>query len=89
MEQIKFPQYLSRPFQILWWEQDELILILMLFEAAWLYGGLFWVFFIVLPYMLNKGKKKYNRGFVQHFFYAAGLTELKGYPSYFEKEFSE
>ena len=36
----KFPQYLSRPFQVLWFEVDELAIFLFTLTVALIYGGL-------------------------------------------------
>ena len=35
----KFPQYLSKPFQVLWFEVDELVLFLFFLTLALLYSS--------------------------------------------------
>lgn len=85
----KFPRYLSSPFQVLWFETDEMAIILICFVLAMLFGYLFWGLLFVGPYYYGKLKKNYPRGFLKHTLYFIGLSSLKGYPSYFEKEFSE
>lgn len=85
----RFPRYLSAPFQVLWFETDELAIILMCFVLAMLFGSLFWIGLFAGPYYYGKLKKSYPRGFLKHTLYFIGLSSLKGYPTYFEKEFSE
>ena len=43
----KFPQYLSKPFQVLWFEVDELVLFLFFLTLSLLYGKLMWLIFLV------------------------------------------
>lgn len=86
---VKFPRYLSSPFQVLWFETDELGIILMFFVLAMMFGYLFWILLFTGPYYYGKLKKNYPRGFLKHTLYFLGLKPLKGYPSYFEKEFLE
>ena len=85
----KFPQYLSKPFQVLWFETDDLIIMLIFFVFAITFGNICWVLMFVAPYIYSKLKKKYPRGFFRHTLYFMGLINLKGYPSYFEREFHE
>jgi len=85
----KFPQYLSKPFQILWFESDDLVIMLIFFVFAITFGSLFWLVMFAAPYLYSKLKKRYPRGFFRHTLYFLGLIKLKGYPSYFEKEFQE
>jgi len=84
-----FPQYLSAPFQILWYESDELALFMFFLMLALIYGGLFWLFLLVGPYIYSRFKRQKPRGFLCHLLYMAGLVRMKNYPSYFQKEFIE
>jgi len=83
----RFPQYLSSPFQVLWFETDELGIIFLFFTVALIYGGVSWIMLLAGPWMYSKLKKKYPRGFLRHLLYFMGLVSMKGYPSYFEEEF--
>lgn len=85
----RFPQYLSKPYQILWFESDELIMILMFFILAITLGKIYFVMLIIGPYLYSKGKKSYPRGFMRHCLYFCGFSKMQGYPSYFEEEFIE
>ncbi len=85
----KVPQYLSSPFQILWFETDDIGIVTALFTLAMIFGGLFWALLIAGPFFYSRVKKKYPRGFMKHLFYFCGLVRLKGYPDYFESEYYE
>lgn len=86
----RFPSYLSNQLQILWWELDEVAIILVFFTLVIISGG--WVNFIcliVLPYLYGKAKRAATKGFFKHIIYFSGLGKLDGYPSFFEKKFVE
>jgi type IV conjugative transfer system protein TraL len=85
----KFPQYLSKPFQVLWFEVDELVLFLFFLTLALLYGKLMWVIFLVSQYSYTKTKRSQARGFLKHILYVFGLIKMKNYPDYFQQEFHE
>jgi type IV conjugative transfer system protein TraL len=89
MQKKRFPQYLSSPFQVLWFETDELVIVVVFLIFALIFGYLFWLLLFVGPYLYTRLKKKYPRGFLRHVLYFIGLIRIKGYPSYFEKEFFE
>lgn len=84
-----FPQYLSAPIQVLWFEGDDLAFIMCFLMLAILFDGIFWLLLFIGPITYSKVKKNQPRGFFRHFLYCAGLLKLKRYPSYFEKEFIE
>jgi type IV conjugative transfer system protein TraL len=83
----RFPQYLSSPFQVLWFETDELGIIFLFLTVGLIYGGWSWLLLLAGPYAYSRLKHKYPRGFLRHLLYFMGLISMKGYPSYFEKEF--
>jgi len=86
----RFPIYLSQTLQILWFEVDDLSIFMCFFVLAMMFDGLvLWALAFILPYAYSKAKKKYPRGFLKHILYFAGLTDLKGYPCYYEKDFHE
>lgn len=84
-----FPQYLSAPFQILWYESDELALFMFFLMLALMYGTIFWPLLIAGPYIYSRIKRRRPRGFLCHLLYMAGFVRMRNYPSYFEKEFCE
>lgn len=85
----RFPQYLTSPFQVLWFETDQLAAILLFLVLGLVFGGFWWIAVFVGPWFYGKMKAKYPRGFLRHLLYFAGITTMKGYPIYFEKEFTE
>ena len=85
----KFPQYLSRPFQVLWFEIDELAIFLFTFTVALVYGGMAWIAFVVIQYCYSRTKRKRPRGFLKHVLYVLGLVRMQQYPDYFLQEFHE
>ncbi|MBN2251597.1 MAG: type IV conjugative transfer system protein TraL [Candidatus Altiarchaeota archaeon] len=87
--QIRFPQYLSSPIQVLWFEADELGIILLFFTLAFLFGNIFYLLMFLGPYVYAKVKTKYPSGFLQHLFYFTGLTRLNFYPDSFTRTFIE
>lgn len=87
--QRQFPQYLSKPYQILWFEPDDLAIMAGLYLLAMIFGGFFWLLLPLGPFFYGRVKRAYPRGFLRHLLYFAGLTEMKGYPIYFEEEFRE
>jgi hypothetical protein len=84
-----FPKYLSAPYQILWFESDDLAIIMQFFAMAILFGGFFWLLIVIGPYFYAKFKSKYPRGFFKHCFLFLGIIHLKGYPIFFETHFQE
>ena len=85
----KFPQYLSRPFQVLWFEVDELAIFTFTLTVALIYGGLAWIVFVGVQYGYIRTKRSKPRGFLKHLLYACALLQMKNYPGYFEQEFHE
>ena len=84
-----FPQYLSAPLQVLWFEADELAVMIIFFTISSLYGGWFWLSLILGPFFYLRIKKNYPKSFIKHLLYFAGLKTPRNYPSFFEKLFLE
>ncbi len=85
----KFPQYLSAPYQIVWFESDDIGIVFLFFLLAMMFGGWFWLALFVGPACYMRFKFKYTRGFLRHLLYFTGLLKLKGYPDFFIKEYVE
>lgn len=86
----KFPQYLTQPYQVLWFEPDDMIFAyggLMIF--GFLLGGWGWLLVPAVPIGYSRLKKGYPRGFIKHLFYFLGLLRFDHYPSALEQEFNE
>ncbi|OGR04881.1 MAG: conjugal transfer protein TraL [Deltaproteobacteria bacterium RIFOXYD12_FULL_50_9] len=84
-----FSQYLASPFQVLWYETDELGVLMFSLSLAFMYGNFFWLLVVVAPYFYSKVKKSRPRGFLRHLLYFGGFIKFKGYPLYLDKEFRE
>jgi type IV conjugative transfer system protein TraL len=85
----KFPQYLSKPFQVFWFEMDEILIFFFFLTMALIYGKWLWLVFLVAQYFYSKVKRNQASGFLKHILYAAGLVQMKKYPDYFTQEFHE
>lgn len=86
----QFPQYLSKPYQVLWFEPDDLCLMftgLIIFGIR--IGGWFWILVPIIPVGYSRLKRNYPRGFIKHMGYFLGIIPFKGYPSYFQQKFME
>jgi len=76
--------------QFLFWETDEVAIIVIFFIGALLFGGYIgWLLVFIVPAVYRHYKKTYPRGFLRHMIYACGLVQLKGYPEYFTDIFHE
>ena len=85
----QFPQYLSAPLQVLFWDTDELCIILMFFTIAMIFGSVTWLLVVAGPWGYSSVKKRYPRGFIRHLLYFAGLIDFQKYPDFLEDEFIE
>ena len=85
----RFPQYLSAPVQVLWFETDELAIIILFFLLASIFHGFLWIFCIAGPFAYSRLKSKYPSSFLQHMLYFSGIKNLKYYPNAFANTFSE
>jgi len=86
---MKLPQYLHMPVQVLWFESDEVMIIMFGYLIGNLFGGLAWLAMILLPYPYILLKKNNPRGFLKHLIYMSGFFKIEGYPDYFAKRFHE
>jgi type IV conjugative transfer system protein TraL len=85
----EIPQYLHQPIKILWLDLDEVVLINILFMFAIIFGNVFWLLLIIVPYIVSRMKKNKPRGFLRHYLYKIGVIDFKNAPPYFEKKFTE
>ena len=85
----RFPQYLHRPYRLLWFEMDEIYIMIFVYTLAMIFS--LWLLLVmplvVLAFRIEKRRRP--RGFFRHFWYRLGILEFRGYPSYFKKEFKE
>lgn len=83
------PQYLHRPYQVLFFETEELVMLILGFFLALSFGKVFWILFIILPFLMAKAKRTMPRGYLKHILYLTGLVSFKGAPFSFETKFRE
>lgn len=81
------PQYLHKPLRILWFDSDDLMIMMVAYIIAMSLGGYLWLGVIAVPvaYIFYKNNKP--RGFLRHVFYQLGIYRLQGYPSPYIKRF--
>lgn len=85
----RVPQTLHEPVQILWFYQDEVMVITMCYLAGMVIGGFAWLSLIIGPYVYVHVKRKNPRGFLSHFLIDIGVLKLDLYPNNFIREFNE
>ncbi|MFW9603790.1 MAG: type IV conjugative transfer system protein TraL [Trichlorobacter sp.] len=85
----RFPHYLSQPFQVLWFEPDDLAVMTAAFIIAQQFGGWLWLLLILAPAWYRRLKRRHPRGFLRHALYWLGLAPMHGYPPFFSDRFHE
>lgn len=90
MNDIKVPQRLNAPYQILWFEEDDISIGSIAIALMVIDGSLLsFLASVAICFTYWHFKKRYPRSFLKHMLYYAGLMTLKGYPTTFQKEFHE
>ncbi len=87
----KMPQHLSAPYQLLWFEPDDISIIMIGYLLSVIFHEMVWFIFLIIPatYLNRRNKRRYPKGFLKHLLYIIGWSKLKGYPHFFEEEFIE
>jgi len=85
--EVRFPQYLNKPFQVLIFESDDMAFMVIGYILAQKFGGIFWSVMFLLPWGYGRLKNRYPRGFLRHTLYFTGIAPLKGYPHFFQNKF--
>jgi hypothetical protein len=87
----QFPQYLSKPYQVLWFEPDDIALIVVsaVIFGTHIGGWLGWLMVVLVPIGYGRLKRNYPRGFIKHVGYFLGIMSFRGYPTYFQQKFRE
>ncbi|HSH30930.1 MAG TPA: type IV conjugative transfer system protein TraL [Thiohalobacter sp.] len=83
------PQYLHKPLQILFFEQDELVILLVSYFLANMIGGYAWLLLLLMTPAYIWAKRRYPRGFLTQLPYRLGLLCWQGYPSVYHRKFRE
>ncbi len=88
-KQYKISKWLHRPYQVLFFDSEDLGVIFFFFMLAFLFGKIFWLFLFIFPYLILKKKKRSPRGYIKHLLYLTGLYRFKNCPTVFESRFYE
>ena len=85
----KIPQYLHRPSQILWFESDEFVILLISLIFGFTMGLVMLGAGIAGFLGYKKIKKQYPRGFFRHIPYLLGFKTFERFPHVFITDFHE
>lgn len=85
----EFPQYLHRPYRLLWFEMDEILIMVFGYMLSMMFTIKLLLVLPLMVYLFRIEKRKRPRGFFRHLWYRVGIMEFKGYPSYFQRDFRE
>lgn len=85
----RMPRYLHKPIQILWFDANEVLILVVFYMIAMTFGGLAWLTLIAGPAIIIPYKRKQPRGYFSHALYCAGFAKLNGYPIPLSKTFRE
>lgn len=89
MYKFKVPQYLHLPYQVLFFEIDDLVLLLMFIFVSVYFSFSVGLVILIILIVYVKFKRRLGRGFLFHVLYAIGFVRFKGYPLYLEKRFTD
>ena len=89
MKKVRLPQYLHLPIQFLWFDSEELMIIVVMYIFATVFGGYSWFLMIIVPYLYMQYKRNKPRGYLRHLIFLGGIYTLKNYPGPHGKRFSE
>ena len=85
----RLPQYLHKPVQILWFDQQEFILVVATIFVATVVGGLIGWLLVGVLLLFIPWKRTKPRGFIPHLAYRWGMLRFKGYPGPTQSRFFE
>jgi hypothetical protein len=86
----RVPRYLHLPVQFLWFDLEEVGLIIVCYMLAMIVDSWYAAPFVVLvPWFFKKVKANKPRGFLRHALYAYGFQHMRGYPSPLIRSFYE
>lgn len=77
---VRVPQYMHMPMQFLWFDTEEMSIIIVCYIFGVVFGGYGWLFLLLGPVCYIQLKRRKPRGFLLHQLYRLGFATLKGYP---------
>lgn len=86
---VRVPQYMHLPMQFLWFDTEEISIILVSYIVGLVFGGLAWFAMVLGPALYIPVKRRQPRGFMMHFLYRFGMAKLRGYPGPDARIFNE
>lgn len=86
---VRMPQYLHLPYQVLFFDLEDLIILLMSLAFALIFHLGLLLLGSFLVFLNQKIKTNYPRGFLIHLLYRMGILTFYKYPFGFEKDFRE
>ncbi len=78
--QVRIPQYLHKPPQILWFDAHEILILASVYVGVVVFKGYSWIPLILVGWSAIRFKRRRPRGYILHLFYRSGLFHLKHYP---------
>jgi hypothetical protein len=86
----RVPRYLHLPVQILWFDMEDIGMIIVCYTLAMIIDSWYAAPFVILvPYLFRTAKADKPRGYVRHILYANGLQSMRRYPSPQKRVFFE
>ncbi len=78
---VPVPKHLHKPVQILWFDLEDLALMVVCY-IFWLVVDEWWVLplVVLVPYLFMGIKARKPRGYLRHLLYQLGFERLRGYP---------
>lgn len=86
----RVPRYLHLPVQIMWFDIEDIVLMILCY-TVWLVIGNGWTLplVVLVPYWFISLKADMPRGYLQHLLYSYGFISMDVYPSPQAVEFVE
>lgn len=92
MNKKKVPKDINNPPTVLWFEIDEILIMLVSYVGMLFIGGKVWMWLgigLVLTVLYMRLKRKKSKGFLKHLLYYALGLNLKLYPPGLIRKFRE
>lgn len=83
------PQYIHLPLQFLWFDSEELMLIIVIYLSMMIFGIYAGVVGIACLLYYMRLKRNKPRGYLGHLMYSIGLYKIKGCSNPFANRFYE
>ena len=85
----RFPQYLHKPYRVLWFEIDEVVLIGTAFVIGNFINFKVLLLFPAVFFLYRREKRRHPRGWFKQLGFFLGLVTFRGYPGAYISRFYE